>query len=115
MNTTKVIMLSMVVAFMASGCSTIIIRGDKWGKPHAVLAPCPVYLATQGDGRIIGESVKEGGFGNYVLTFFGILDVPFSIVSDTLLLPLDLIRMYTLRNERAIFDEVLETVKKNEE
>ena len=75
--------------FMLQGCASYFARGSD--TPHAN----NVFPATQTDFRILGErnNIVLGNEFKYIF----ILDIPFSLLTDILLLPYDVI-MITLND-----------------
>ena len=78
----KTFLIILVIVVM-SGCSSIHVRGGD--SPHAN----KVFPAIQADFKILGER-NNIVLGNELKYIF-ILDIPFSLVTDILLLPYDVI------------------------
>jgi uncharacterized protein YceK len=85
-------LLSALVVGM-SGCATSIARCDR--------ASHPVYPATRLDGYFFGASLTDGEtFSGYmkwwerpIFLTGSVIDLPFSLVLDTLMLPLDIMQL----------------------
>lgn len=89
------VVLGLLLALLQVGCATVLVRSSK----HEI-TPGP-YPATRYDGRFIANGftsdTRNGWTGDRMrvrdrvaILFLGLLDMPFSLVTDTLCLPVDI-------------------------
>lgn len=90
------VVLGLLLSLLQLGCAIVLVRSSK----HE-MTPGP-YPATRYDGRFIANGftsdTRNGWTGDRMRTrdrvailFLGLIDMPFSLVTDTLCLPSDLI------------------------
>ncbi len=93
---------------ITSGCATTFVRSE------STVAPQHVFPATAFDGQFFWNSgvkgeplfatgdpkAKNGAVARVAYGFGAIIDLPFSIVFDTILLPIDLTRSGTPAEDR---------------
>ncbi len=72
------------------GCSTVIARAIEENAPP-VGAPA-VYSGVKLDAMVVAGAATTGDSGMILLSIPAIVDLPLSLVADTLLLPFDLAR-----------------------
>ena len=111
----KKFLLAFLPAVLLSSCATTIVRTES--RPHST----PVYPATAFDGEFVWETSvkgrplaptcllhrllkqdcpKNGPIGRLAALAAGIIDLPFSLVSDTLVLPKDIWVWHRTRNDQ---------------
>lgn len=84
-NFRHLVLLLTLVSSMASGCGTLMDHG---------FGPCPkaregrIYGGVRADLECLGDQVKEP---SAAVTTFALIDLPFSALLDTLLLPAKII------------------------
>jgi uncharacterized protein YceK len=76
---------SLAALFSCSGCGTAITHGGMHGTQYGR----GVYLGTTYDCMFVGASFS-GEDSDWGAATFGVLDIPFSLVADTIILPYDL-------------------------
>ena len=85
----KVVAIILVgfVAVLSSGCATFVVR-----RHDDRSAFTPLYPAVVFDHGVIEMGTEEGSMSGlpWIIFLFGVCDGPFSILSDTLCLPLDI-------------------------
>jgi uncharacterized protein YceK len=82
-NLAATLVLALTSAMSGSGCATVFITVHEWPRPG-------LYPGTRSDWHCIGQvAYPEGTNTLGVITpFFGSMDLLFSMVADTILLPL---------------------------
>ncbi len=89
------VFLGLLLSLLQVGCATVLVRSSK----HEI-TPGP-YPATRYDGRFIANGftsdTRNGWTGDRMrardrvaILLLGLLDMPFSLVTDTLCLPVDI-------------------------
>ncbi|MCL2760426.1 MAG: YceK/YidQ family lipoprotein [Desulfuromonadales bacterium] len=83
---TMQLLFLILLLFSLFGCGTILAR------EHGSMYPGELYPATRFDAESIHSDFEPCSFICIAPfgTIFGVLDMPFSVVSDTLLLPYDI-------------------------
>jgi len=85
--------LIVLCTFFTAGCSTLMVR-DPGAGCGGDGGPKGLYPATQGDFRSIGwicsDLVKEHPLEAIPSLLMCVIDIPFSLIFDTVLLPYDL-------------------------
>ena len=82
---TYVAIISLVALFSCAGCGTCITHGSM----HGSLYGDGVYLGTTYDCTFVGASFSDED-SDWADTTFLVIDSPFSLVADTIILPFDL-------------------------
>ena len=73
--------LAALLGICLSGCSSLAVHSDDWGHP---------YAGTQLAANSLAPHLAQSAIVLFIPAPFIILDVPFSFVVDTALLPADL-------------------------
>jgi uncharacterized protein YceK len=93
-KTIRIISLVMVLPFL-TGCGTVVTHTLDDSDLPASLASVRFYRGTRLDAPLLGELSSDDGESKAwaeVLCPFIIIDIPLSVVGDTLLVPVDMFR-----------------------
>ena len=92
-----VLLLTVSLMLMCTGCGTILMRAAGPGEE--------IYPATKGDIAMIHGCLNPDGtiftHKSYIGAGLTLIDVPISLTTDTVFLPFDLLRRHDIRKKRA--------------
>ena len=100
MRTITQMIIILCLATILTGCGTIVASGERFADP----TPAGLYPATRYDGKVIdaggGSFLYPDGSGIVIL--LSVIDLPISLVTDTVFFPYDIVKERKPRDTETI-------------
>jgi uncharacterized protein YceK len=110
-NLARLCICCVTLCLIVSGCGTVAVTGERFLDPK----PVGLYPATRMDAALVHDSATGGTFifrePFYLSTVLFTIDLPISVVTDTLLLPVDIIALHRDEESNAETERIMTDMK----